>query len=288
MALTKAEIITAVRRLTRFDNSVPYTDDQITQFINEAIQEVSMMAPFDVYHEEINTTHSIAYRTSNEIIDFFGVFYYPLVGDRLASAIAGGGNTIPLQDASRFPTAGYAVLGNMLNWEIVRYTGKSDNTLTGVTRGVYGAVQSWEFLTPVHVWSSGVWWNRLEIIPANSMFDIGVPDDDTSPTKVSRQGRTIYLNRYPVRGYGNLFIAGFTIPPSLVNSNDTIRNLENKEMPVIYLTAIKVLSSLGTEEAQRCAQSYMPLFQLELQNLQQQIDRVVRGMTPQTNISMGR
>jgi len=59
-------------------------------------------------------------------------------------------------------------------------------------------------------------------------------------------------------------------------------------MPVVYLAAIKVLTSLGTEEAQRCAQSYMPLFQLELTYLQQQIDRVVRGMTPQTNISMGR
>jgi hypothetical protein len=265
-----------------------------------------MLVPFDVYHEEIDTTHSIVYRTSNEMIDFFAVFYYPLAGSRLASDIIGGsmfftlagavgdgdiggdGFVIQVENPLIFPSSGYAVLGNMLNWEIIRYTGKSETFLTGVTRGVYGTVQSWEFLTPIHVWSSGTWWNRLEIIPANSMFDIGVPDDNSPPTKVSRQGRTIYLNRYPVRGYGNLFIAGFTTPPSLVNSNDTIRNLENKEMPVIYLASIKVLASLGTEEAQRCVQSYMPLFQLELQNLQQQIDRVVRGMTPQTNIGMGR
>jgi hypothetical protein len=295
----------AVRRLTRLDNSVPYSDDQISQFINEAIRELSMLVPFDVYHEEINTTHSIVYRTSDAMIDFFAVFYYPLAGSRLASEIiggsaftfssnSGGGNgngngfVIQVENPLIFPSSGYAVLGNMLNWEIVRYTGKSETYLTGVTRGVYGEAQSWGFLTPIHVWSGGVWWNRLEIIPANSMFDIGVPDDDTPPTKASRQGRTIYLNRFPVRGYGNLFIAGFTIPPPLINSNDTIRNLENKEMPVIYLASIKILASLGTEEAQRVAQSYMPLFQLELQNLQQQIDRVVRGMTPQTNISMGR
>jgi len=307
MALTKAEIITAVRRLTRLDNSVPYSDDQITQFINEAIRELSMLVPFDVYHEEINTTHSIVYRTSNEMIDFFAVFYYPLAGSRLMSDTLGGssfftlgtigggdggdggdGFVIQVENPLIFPSSGYAVIGNMLNWEIIRYTGKRETFLTGVTRGVYGEYQSWDFLTPIHVWSRGVWWNRLEIIPANSMFDIGVPDDDTPPSKVSRQGRTIYLNRFPVRGYGNLFVAGFTIPPPLVNSRDTIRNLENKETPVIYLASIKILGSLGTEEAQRVAQSYMPLFQLELQNLQQQIDRVVRGMTPQTNISMGR
>jgi len=176
----------------------------------------------------------------------------------------------------------------MFRWEIVRYTRKEGNNLTGVTRGVYGKPLGWAEGTPVHVWQNGVWWNRLEIIPTNSLFDIGAPDDDSVPTKASRQGKTIYLNRYPVEGYGNLTVAGFTIPPLLVKSSDTIRNLENKEMPVVYLAAIKVLTSLGTEEAQRCAQSYMPLFQLELTYLQQQIDRVVRGMTPQTNISMGR
>jgi hypothetical protein len=318
MALTRADIITAVRRLTRLDNSVPYSDDQIGQFINEAIEELSMLSPFDVYHEDINTTRTIVYTTSERMIDFFGVFYYPLAGSRLAyevygqdeggipppdyvgfttmGAVGGGdggggggdGEIILLESASVFPSSGYAVIGNMFRWEIVRYTGKHRNNLTGVTRGVYGKPLTWAIGTPVHVWQNGVWWNRLEIIPTNSLFDIGAPDDDSVPTKASRQGKTIYLNRYPVEGYGNLTVAGFTIPPLLVKSSDTIRNLENKEMPVVYLAAIKVLTSLGTEEAQRCAQSYMPLFQLELTYLQQQIDRVVRGMTPQTNISMGR
>jgi hypothetical protein len=288
MALTKAEIITAVRRLTRLDNSVPYTDDQIAQFINEAIEELSMLSPFDVYHETIDTKHTIVYTTSVDMIDFFGIFYYPLVGDRLVSQIDANASTLPLQDASAFPNSGYAVVGDMLRWEIVRYTGKNGNSLTGVTRGVYGKRLDWAEQSPVHVWQSGVWWKRLEIIPTNSLFDIGTPDEENVPTKASRQSRTIYLNQYPVEGYGNLVVAGFTTPPPLIKSDDTIRGLENKEMPVIYLASIKVLSSLGTEEAQRCAQSYMPLFQLELTSLQQQIDRVFRGMTLQTNINMGR
>jgi hypothetical protein len=267
---------------------VPYTDDHITQFINEAIQELSTLCPFDVYYEEINTTPSNVYSLSENMIDFFGVFYYPLTGDRLASAIDGNATTIPLQDASRFPSSGYAVIGNMLNWEIIRYTGKTSNNLTGVTRGVYGTVQSWTTNTPVRVWTSGEWWNRLEIVPAGSMFDIGVPDDNTRPTKVLRQGKTLILNRNPVRGYGNLFVAGFTTPPALSESDDTIRNLENREIVVIYLTSIKVLASLGSEEALVRVQYYMPLFQLELQNMQQQIDRQVRGISAQTNFNIGR
>jgi hypothetical protein len=288
MALTRADIITAVRRLTRLNSTVPYTDDQIGQFINEAIQELSILSPFDIYYEAIDTTASNVYTTSENMIDFFAVYYYPLAGDRLASGIDANATAIPLQNASVFPASGYAVIGNMTNWEIVRYTGKSSNSLTGVTRGVYGTVQSWTGNTPVRVWSSGEWWNRLEIIPANAMFDIGVPDDNTRPTRALRQGKTIILNRNPVRGYGNLFVAGFTTPPPLVSSNDTIRNLENREIVVIYLASIKVLASLGSEEATVRVQSYMPLFQLELQNLQQQIDRQVRGFATQTTINMGR
>jgi hypothetical protein len=286
MAMTKPELITAVRRLTRLNSPVPYTDDHITRFINEAVQEVSTLCPFDIYYEEINTTSSNVYTISENLLDFFGVFYYPLTGDRLASGIDGNATTIPLQDASRFPNTGYAVIGNMVEWEIVRYTGKNVNSLTGVTRGVYGTTKSWTNNAPVHLWTSGEWWNRLEIVPANAMFDIGVPDDSTRPTKVLRQGKTIILNRNPVRGYGNLFVTGFTTPPPLSGSTDTIRNLENREMVVVYLASIKVLASLGSEEALVRVQYYMPLFQLELQNMQQQIDKQVRGLIPQSILNM--
>jgi hypothetical protein len=288
MALTKSQIIAAVRRLTRINSTVPYTDDQITQFVNEAIQEISIMAPFDVYYEQINTASSNVYTTSENMIDVFAVYYYPLAGDRLSSPVAPDATDIPLQNASVFPASGYAVIGDMLNWEIIRYTGKSGNTLTGVTRGVYGTLQSWTANTPVHIWTGGEWWSRLEVIPANSMFDIGVPDDSTRPTKAFRQGNLIMLNRTPVKGYGNLLVAGFTVPPPLVNDADTIRGLENREIVVIYLASIKVLASLGSEEANLRVQSYMPLFQLELSNIQQQMDRKLRGITAQTNINMGR
>jgi len=288
MALTKAEIITAVRRMTRLSSAVPYSDDQITGFINEAIQELSILSPFDIYYEEINTTSSNVYTTSENMIDFFAVYYYPLAGDRLASGIDANATTIPLQNASAFPSSGHAVIGNMTNWEIVRYTGKSGNSLTGVTRGVYGTQQSWTANIPVHLWSSGEWWNRLEIVPAGSMFDVGVPDDRTVPTRAVRQGKTIILNRNPVRGYGNLIVYGFTVPPPLVSSDDRVRSLENREIVLIYLTSIKVLASLGSEEAMLRVQAYMPLFQMEVTTLQQHIDKQIRISPIPTNINIGR
>jgi len=288
MALTKAEIITAVRRLTRLTGTVPYTDAQISDFINEAIQELSILAPFDVYTERINTTPKTVYDISQNTIDFFAVYYYPLEGDKLSAALTNTATTVPLVDASAFPSNGYAVIGDMTNWEIVSYTGKSSNTLTGVTRGVYGIAQSWAVDTPVHVWSSGQWWNRLEIIPAVALFDVGVPDDETVPSRAVRQGKTIILNRNPVKGFGNLIVYGFTTPPSLVNSTDTVRNLENREIVLIYLSSIKVLASLGSEEALLRLQAYMPLFQMELANMQQQIDRQIRIAPLPTNISIGR
>jgi len=288
MALTRADLITAVRRLTRLTGTVPFTDNQIGDFINEAIQELSILAPFDVYTEKINTTPKTVYDVSQNMIDFFAIYYYPLEGDKLSGAISGTQTTIPLVDASAFPSSGYAVIGDMTDWEIVNYTGKTADTLTGVTRGVLGTNKTWDANTPVHIWSSGQWWNRLEIIPAGSMFDVGVPDDETVPTRAVRQGKTIILNRNPVKGYGNLIVYGFTTPPPLVNSSDTVRGLENREAVLIYLASIKVMASLGSEEAMLRLQAYMPLFQMEMTVMQQQIDKQIRFPTMPTNINIGR
>lgn len=52
--------------------------------------------------------------------------------DRLFTNITISATEIPLHDASRFPAGGASVL---INNEIVNYTGKSENTLTGCTRG---------------------------------------------------------------------------------------------------------------------------------------------------------
>jgi hypothetical protein len=50
---------------------------------------------------------------------------------RLASTIDDSTTSIPLVDASRFPTTGVVLIQN----EVITYTGKTDNTLTGATRG---------------------------------------------------------------------------------------------------------------------------------------------------------
>jgi hypothetical protein len=120
------------------------------------------------------------------------------------------------------------------------------------------------------------------------MFDVGVPDDRTVPTRAVRQGKTIILNRNPVRGYGNLIVYGFTVPPPLVNSDDRVRSLENREIVLIYLTSIKVLASLGSEEAMLRVQAYLPLFQMEVTTLQQHIDKQIRISPIPTNINIGR
>jgi hypothetical protein len=50
---------------------------------------------------------------------------------RLTSTIDDSTTSIPLVDASRFPTTGVVLIEN----EVITYTGKTDNTLTGATRG---------------------------------------------------------------------------------------------------------------------------------------------------------
>jgi hypothetical protein len=50
---------------------------------------------------------------------------------RLASTINNSTTSIPLVDASRFPTRGVVLIEN----EVIPYTGKTGNTLTGATRG---------------------------------------------------------------------------------------------------------------------------------------------------------
>ena len=57
----------------------------------------------------------------------------------LSAELAAAANTCDLTDASNFPTAGYAVVKNAYttNSEVIQWTGKSSNQLTGVTRGKY-------------------------------------------------------------------------------------------------------------------------------------------------------
>lgn len=57
----------------------------------------------------------------------------------LAAAITTAANVVPVDDASRLPAApNLAVIGSDIDAEIVKYTAKDGNSLTGVTRGVNG------------------------------------------------------------------------------------------------------------------------------------------------------
>jgi hypothetical protein len=54
----------------------------------------------------------------------------------LASALTDSATTLTLSDASAFPTSGYIVVNPGANdSETIKYTGKSSNDLTGLTRG---------------------------------------------------------------------------------------------------------------------------------------------------------
>jgi len=72
----------------------------------------------EAYMRTGNTT--VRYQTINESI----------LG-RLGASVNSSATTIPLVDASRFPTSGVVLIEN----EVVTYTGKSGNSLTGCTRG---------------------------------------------------------------------------------------------------------------------------------------------------------
>ncbi len=55
----------------------------------------------------------------------------------LASSISAGATSVDLTDASGFPTSGYAVIATGTDRDSIRWTGKTSNTLTGVTSVTY-------------------------------------------------------------------------------------------------------------------------------------------------------
>ncbi|HSP97140.1 MAG TPA: hypothetical protein VL049_07830, partial [Candidatus Dormibacteraeota bacterium] len=57
-----------------------------------------------------------------------------VTGSTLANAISASDTTIPLVDASSFPESGIVQIGD----ELITYTGKDGNSLTGATRGALG------------------------------------------------------------------------------------------------------------------------------------------------------
>jgi hypothetical protein len=79
---------------------------------------------------------------------------YPAIvnspGTVLSAAITNSTTTISLVDATKLPTApNLATIGILEDTETILYTGKSGNSLTGVTRGFQGTAKVWGAGTPV-------------------------------------------------------------------------------------------------------------------------------------------
>ena len=89
------------------------------------------------YSQTIGVSNGLMVDTNETVVytgaQYIGREYHTtLDGDIDASA-----NTIDLTDATNFPNAGYAFIADTLHPEVIQWTGKSTNQLTGVTRGKY-------------------------------------------------------------------------------------------------------------------------------------------------------
>lgn len=80
---------------------------------------------------------------SNDNLVYTGSQYIGRVySTTLDGAIDASASTIDLVDATNFPAAGYATIAYLGTFEVIQWTGKSTNKLTGVTRGKYNTTAS--------------------------------------------------------------------------------------------------------------------------------------------------
>lgn len=119
----------------------------------------------------------------------------------LSGALASGATTsMSVADTSRFPSAGRVILtapGESGAIEYISYTGKSGNTLTGLTRNIVGGTSSATTFTPTSTAPIGVMLFEPEFAPTmahwgSSVIMDGGYDDDKSfvftagmPTQIS-------------------------------------------------------------------------------------------------------
>lgn len=95
----------------------PRYHDQIARLLTLFFNRITRIGPFTA--------------TTLTLIDLVGA-------NRLANNITNVQTTIPLVDASKFPTAGSGTIVGTAGSEKFSWTGKSGDTLTGVTRGILG------------------------------------------------------------------------------------------------------------------------------------------------------
>ena len=68
----------------------------------------------------------------------------------LSDGIDASVTTIPVDDVSKLPVApNIATIGDGADSETIKYTGKTDSSLTGVTRGFEGEARTWNSGVPI-------------------------------------------------------------------------------------------------------------------------------------------
>jgi hypothetical protein len=68
----------------------------------------------------------------------------------LSDGIDASVTTIPVDDVSKLPVApNIATIGDGADSETIKYTGKTDSSLTGVTRGFEGEARAWNSGVPI-------------------------------------------------------------------------------------------------------------------------------------------
>ena len=100
----------------------------------------------------------------NEIIYSGRKYIGKSITSKLNGSLTDSATSIPVTDATDFPTTGQAVILSNAWAETIEYTGKSTNTLTGVTRGkYYTTARAWSanseivgFINHWQTWTNGL------------------------------------------------------------------------------------------------------------------------------------
>lgn len=300
--MTLSEMRDSVRRLTRLLDGTPYSNNDIDRFINQAKDVLYGVAPYNVVLTKLDSVRGSAVHTSASFLTMthvLDVSIYPYPGSALHAGINSGVTTMTLTNASEFPSSGYAIIGDYPSAEIVGYTGKSGNDLTGLTRGQQGTTAaSWPAGSVVRLWETGAKWIALkptsDVVvfrdknwfetPANLVAGKVVPD------AYAIRGENIYFNRaFYCTGKQNIWVQTLTKPADLVNDADTISGLVAPfSRLVVLLAAVDVLTSLGGEDALRRALVYMQEVQLLLKPFETYVEERVRGHVAGVAVAMNR
>lgn len=293
MAKTLTQYIADTRRITRVMSTTPYSDAVMTDFINEAKDYISSLVPFALVHSYYSSKIGKAvFYIPKDVLSVLVCRIYPYGGSYLTATLNSADTTIQVNDASPFNDSGYVFIGDPPTWEIIKYTGKTSNTLTGCSRGQYGTTaQTWVYApdvyTPVRQWEKGAKW--LTVAPQTdvSVFNDAEWDytpDDLKQGKIVpeaygiRGGALVFDKPFYVNGFGNVLLHVLITPPDLVNGTDTVYGLPDAFERIIPVCAgMFVLKSLGGEDAMLRYNTLQEEFATLLNRLHNHVENTVRG-----------